>query len=113
MILRDRDPKLLTCVLPKGAGLPLLRRLREDLGIVSSSVHSARGSLGSDPSGLSGRVEKDVVTVVVPEARADELFAWIYVAAEVGREPGRFLHLGPLAGATSFHLPEGVPAERG
>lgn len=103
--------KLLTCVMPKGVGLPLVRRLRDELGITTASLHSARGLSGSDPTGMFNRVEKDVLSVTVPAPRADEVFLWIHREGEVGTRPGRFLHQAPLVGATPFHLPEGVPTE--
>lgn len=103
--------KVLTCVMPKGYGLPLLRRLSDELGIVTASLHSARGLAGSDPRGVFSRVEKDVLTLVLPEERADELFLWMHQAGEVGTQPGRFLYAAPLTGATSFSLPDGVPWE--
>lgn len=107
----ETDQRLLTCVTPKGVCLPLLRRLSDELGIVSASVHSARGVSGSDPTGVFNRVEKDVLTVVVPASRADHVFEWLYREADVSGSRGRFLYLGRLVGATAFSLPEGVPQE--
>lgn len=104
--------KLLTCVMPKGVGLPLLRRLSDELGIVTASLHSARGLVGSDPGGVFNRVEKDVLTVPVPAPEADALFLWVYREARVSTEPGRFLYVAPLRGVTPFRLPEDVPAEK-
>lgn len=106
-----RDQKLLTCVMPRGVGLPLVRRLASELGITTASLHSARGLFGSDPAGMFNRVEKDVLTVTVPTGEADDLFLWIYREGAVGSEPGRFLYQAPLVGATPFSLPEGVPRE--
>lgn len=103
--------KLLTCVVPKGVGLDLLRRLAHELSVVTADVHSARGLSGSDPTGMFSRVEKDVLTVVVPEERAEEVFLWIHREGEVGERPGRFLHQSALRGTTPFTLPEGLPRE--
>lgn len=104
--------KLITCVMPKGVGLPILRRLSDELGMVTASLHSARGLVGSDPGGVFNRVEKDVLTVTVAAPEADGLFLWIYQEANVATEPGRFLYLAPLRGATPLHLPDDVPAEK-
>jgi hypothetical protein len=107
----DLDQRVLTCVMPKGVGLPLMRRLSDELGVVTASLHSARGLSGSDPTGMFNRVEKDVLTVTAPAAEAEDLFLWIYREGEVGTRPGRFLYVARLRGATPFRLPEGVAWE--
>ena len=105
--------KILTCVMPKGFGLPLLRRLSDELGVVSATIHSARGFSGSDPRGVFNRVEKDVLTVTVPAQRCAEIFSWIYQQAEVATRRGSFLYVAPLRGTTPFRLPADVPPEQG
>lgn len=103
--------KLLTCVLPKGSGPALLHRVSAELGLDTAQLHSARGLTGSDPLGIFNRVEKEVLTVIVPAARAEEVFLWLYREGEVSTRPGRFLYQAPILGATPFDLPEGVPRE--
>jgi len=105
--------KLLTCVMPKGLGLPLLRRLADELGIVTADLHSARGFSGGTRAGVFDRLEKDVLTVVAEEARSEEIFLWLYREARVSAEQGRLLLMGPLVGATSFRMPDGVAREHG
>lgn len=105
--------KLLTCVMPKGSGLPLLRRLADDLGIVTATLHSARGFSGKGRGGVFDRMEKDILTVVADDGRADEIFLWLYREARVAAEQGRLLLMGPLLGATPFRMPEGVAREHG
>jgi len=107
----EADFRLVTCVTPKGVGLPLLRRLSVELEIESASLQSARGMSGSDPTAVFNRVEKDVITVVVPAKQSEEVFLWMYWAAEVSTQRGRFMHMAPLQGATPYRLPEGVPQE--
>ncbi len=103
--------KLLTCVMPKGIGLPLLRRLSDELEIVTANLHSARGVSGGSHSGVFDRMEKDVLTVVAPEDRSDEIFLWLYREARVATEKGRLLLVAPLRGATPFQMPAGVARE--
>lgn len=104
--------KVLTCVMPKGLGLPLLRRLFDELGIVTAHLHSARGFSGGRRSGVFDRLEKDVVTVVAEEDRSEEIFLWLYREARVSTEVGRLLLQGSLLGATPFQMPEGVAREQ-
>ena len=107
------DERLLGCLLPRGSGIPLVSRLAREKGITRAQVHSGRGFMGSDPMSLTNRVEKDLLTVVVEAARADEIFAWIYHEARVSEVEGRFLYMTRLITATPFRLPEGVPVEQG
>lgn len=102
--------RVLSCTMPKGLGLPLLRRLAEEKGIVTADLHSARGFADADAHGVFSRVEKDVLSAVVPGARADEIFEWLHREAEVGTRPGRMLTLARAA-STPFRLPEDVPSE--
>ncbi len=104
--------RLISCVLPKGLGHDLAGRLYREKGLTRVSVHSARGFLGSDPSGLFNRVEKEYLSVIVAPERADELFEWIYREAEVSEKEGRFLLMARAARATPFELPPDVPPER-
>jgi hypothetical protein len=99
--------------MPKGIGLPLLRRLSEELGIVTATLHSARGFSGGSRPGVFDRLEKDVLAVVVEEDRSDEVFLWLYQEARVSTEKGRLLLVAPLRGATPFQMPEGVAWEHG
>ncbi len=104
--------RLLSCVMPKGLGLPLLRRLSDELGVIMADVHSARGFSGSDARGVFNRMERDVLSAVVPSHRAEEIFQWLLEEAEVTTQRGRFLYMARLQGATPFRLPEDVPPEQ-
>jgi hypothetical protein len=74
-------------------------------------VHSARGFIGSDPAGLFNRVEKEILSVVVDVARADEVFEWIYREGRVAELEGRFLYMTRLDAASAFELPPDIPPE--
>jgi len=49
--------------------------------------------------------------VLVPAADADELYDYIYTTANIGREGGGVVWLGPVSMASEFTLPVGVPIE--
>lgn len=106
----NAEHRLVGCVLPRGLGVELLSRLFREKGINRAETRPARGVLGSDPSGLLNRIEKDFLTVVVEAERADEIFAWIYHQAGVAREEGRFLYMTRLSAATPFTLPPDLQA---
>jgi hypothetical protein len=94
--------KVITCIIPAGRGLELIERLRE-LGVVSAQVHHARGigQSGKRRRGVSHYVEREVVQALVDAARADEVFDFLYAAANIGRP-----HAGMLLMEKAVH---GIP----
>jgi hypothetical protein len=79
--MRLERVKFVTCVLPHGRGLPLVHALKRDKSISSANVHHARGVGRSTPIGrwaLGESGERDMLQVVVPEERADEIFEYLY-----------------------------------
>ena len=51
------ESRLICCMLPHGAGLPLQTRLFEELRLTRVDLHSARGFIGSDPRALFNRTQ--------------------------------------------------------
>lgn len=102
---------LVTCLLPQGIGSDLRARIFFELEVTRVDVHSARGFIGTDPAGLFNRVEKEILSVVVEAARADEVFEWIYREGRVADVEGRFLYMARLDSATPFDFPPDVAPE--
>ena len=75
--------KVITCFLPAGKGKEVLDKLRRQERVYSGFVHHARGA-GVD-SGRDNKapfyVEREVITVLAPAARADEVFEFLYFNA--------------------------------
>lgn len=96
--------KLITCIMPAGRGLELIEQLRE-LGVTSAQVHHARGIGKSSKRrrGVSLFAEREVVQALVEAERADEVFEFVYAAAEIGRP-----HAGMLL---MEHVAQGIPLE--
>lgn len=103
--------RLVACLLPRGVGLELQGRIFSEMGLARVDVHATRGFIGTDPAGLFSRVEKEILSVVVEEERAEEVFEWIYREARVAELEGRFLYMARLDFATPFELPADVPLE--
>ncbi len=101
--------KRITAILPSGVALPLLKRLREEKGVLSTNVHRARG-VGHLTRGLRGgfgqQAEKDVLNVVVESGRADEIFAFVFEGADMDRPHGGFLYQSRLVASTGYQLPD-------
>lgn len=75
------DYRIITCVMPAGRGAEVLEALRREQGVVSASIHHARG-IGTHS--LRHRVysdEKQVLTAVVAADQGDAVFELIYFAA--------------------------------
>ena len=103
------DEKLITCIMPNGRALPVLETLKEELGILATTIHHARGTGRMTPlawRGVGEAAEKDVLSVVVPASRAEEVFAFIYDRGGINQPHGGILYQQPLGKSTEFHLPD-------
>ena len=105
---KELEGRLITCVLPKGKGLPLVQALYEE-GITRAHFAFARGFDIHDPPGRGGipeEVEKDLVTVPCKDiGQADELFHFIYEKAGINHLGGGFMYMTRLSVATPYFLP--------
>ena len=102
--------KLITCILPKGRGLAVVRALKDEKSLHSANVNSARGT-GRMTHRMARRqrrteTEKDVLTAVVPETRQDEIFAFIHEKARIGEPHGGLMYQTALSAASVFALPD-------
>jgi nitrogen regulatory protein PII len=106
---RAAPSKLITCVLPKGCCRSVLSALKDECGIVSANVNYARGTGRMTHRAFRksmSQTEKEVMHVVVPSDRADELFAFIYETAGIGQPHGGLIYQTDLAGSSVFELPD-------
>ena len=95
----------------------LLNALKDEKGILTAHQITCRGigSVGraSAAGGFRKRPSKALrlLTLVVPETAADEVFDFVYERADVGKPMGGIVFMGALDGATAFILPDGVEDE--
>lgn len=107
------EHKLITCILPKGAAMPLLKLLIADHGLTAVDISFARGVGRFAPltqRGVGETSEREMLTVAVPEEQADEVFESIYLATEMDQPGGGLMFMHALGIATTFVLPE-LPEE--
>lgn len=102
------NPKLITSVLPKGKAVEVVKLLHKEKDVHSTNIASGRGVLG--PLGQDVWSEVDIMTVVINEDRADEIFEYIYFQAEIDRVHGGLMFQGELDKSTIFALPD-LPEE--
>lgn len=105
----DRNEKLITCILPAGVADEVLERLRSERGIIEASVSKARGMGHLTPRAHrrpGAETEKEILTAVVPETHADEIFHFVYDAAKIDRPHGGIMFMNRLLQSTRFELPD-------
>ena len=95
----------------------VVRLLKSEKNILTAHQITCRGmgAVGrSAPSRrLRGQAPKSLrlLTVVVDEDRADEIFDFVFEKAEVNQPMGGIVFMGALDGATAFVIPEGIKDE--
>ena len=103
------DYKVITCVMPAGRGAEVLETLRSEQGVVSASVHHARG-IGTHS--LRHRVysdEKQILSVVVAAEQGDAVFELIYFTAGIDAPHAGMVMMGHAfrAAGIAAHSPTG------
>ncbi|MZG30890.1 MAG: hypothetical protein F3741_08805 [Nitrospinae bacterium] len=101
-----KDIKLITCFLPKGAGIRLVEILHKEKNIDSTNVHTGRGLRTVESVKDYGAwSEQDVLTVIVDSERADEIFSFIFFHGELNKPAGGFIYQTSLTKASEYKLP--------
>ncbi len=106
------DRKLITCLLPKkdSKAFEVAKALHDEKGIETANVSSGRGTGLVKRVSYGVWVEVDILTVIVSEQQADEIFNFIFEKADINRPHGGFIFQGVLGNATPFILPD-LPEE--
>ena len=104
----DQPLKLIVCILPKGRARRLVKLLVREMGITRIDVLHARGAGRMTPlrhRGVGETTEKDLVHIAVPADQADELFEYIWEAADIHRPHGGLMYMQPLGAASAYQCP--------
>ena len=102
-----QELRVITCIMPAGGAAEVLRGLRRELGVISACAHHARG-IGTRNLRHHGYVdEKQVLTALVSEEHADDVFSYLYFAAGLDQPHAGMVMMGrALRGAGVVPLPE-------
>ena len=108
--MRAHD-RLITCFLPAGDALGVLERLRDELGHHSMAYHHARGVGTGTRSGRRRVVaaERDVITVLAPADRADELFRFLFHACGLDKPNSGMIYMEKVLRSAGVVPPEDSP----
>lgn len=109
-----RTSRLITCILPKGVGMTVLKQLKEKRGIITANINHARGSGRLTPlihRGLGEQTEKEILNLIVEDDQSDNVFTFVYHAAKIDRPHGGLMFQSALTLATDYRLPDDLPEE--
>ncbi len=77
------EKKLITAIVVSGQGMKLMKLVENEPGVLSVTHHHARGTGRRQPGALLWR-EQDVLMVLVEAPQADDVFAQLFLAGELG-----------------------------
>ena len=108
---RRGDYRVITCVMPAGRGAEVLEILRREQGVVSASLHHARG-IGTQSLRRHRAYsdEKQIITALVTAERGDAVFESIYFAAGIDAPHAGMVMMGHAFRAAGLESP---PAAEG
>ncbi len=102
------DAKQIVCIVPKGMGQKLVEALAEK-GIHNSNFSGARGvgrSVSLQDRGVGEQREKDVFSVTLDAARADEIFEFLFHEAEMKVPHNGLMYMQAVPKTTVLSIPE-------
>ena len=108
-----KSERVITCILPKAKGLPLVEHLARERGLTEIDMNFARGVGKLTPlrhRGVGETSERAIVSFAVPEAEADAWFDYVYDVAEINRPHGGLIYMHSLLSSTGMELPD-LPEE--
>ncbi|MDX8412527.1 MAG: P-II family nitrogen regulator [Mariprofundales bacterium] len=109
----DSELKMVTCILHEGVAHAVMQKLKDQFGIITSNFHYARGIGKSAPlllRGMGEQAEKEILSVVVDQQRADEVFEFIFIAAGLDHPHAGIVFMHPLRQASEYSLPK-IPTD--
>ena len=98
----NKGYRIITCILPFHQTHSLLEKLDQEKNIITANKSSARGSSYTTDF---KPVEMEILEVIVEEARADEIFTYLFHEAHIDQAGGGMIYEHELETMTSYNLP--------
>lgn len=95
--------KLITCVMKEKLSNGVIEYLKDEMNILTANKFSARGT--SFEERLDVR-QMDVITVVVNESDAEEVFEYLFYHSQIDRNHGGMIFQEKLGRSTGYELPK-------
>ena len=106
----ETQGRIITCILPKGKGLAIVKALHEK-GITRANVAFARGfdihDQDDEKKGFPVEVEKEIVTIIAKDqSEGNELFDFVFEEGNINHLGGGLMFMSQLSGSVPYLLPE-------
>jgi len=91
--------KLITCIAAEDKASGVVKGLEEHFSIQATIYHFARGfgrSVSMASRGMGQQTEKVTIKVLVESERADDVFAYVFQAADINRPHGGIIYINAV-----------------
>ena len=109
-----KKSKLITAILPKGVSLNVVSRLKKEKDVRTANFCYARGigKITAEKARLGGEErEREILSVVVDEERGDEIYEYVYHAADMNKPHGGIMYMRTVLGS-DYILPDNIEDEQ-
>ena len=109
-----KKSKLITAILPKGVSLNVVSRLKKEKDVITANFYYARGigKMTAEKARISGEErEREILSVVVDEERGDEIYEYVYHAADINKPHGGVMYMRTVLGS-EYILPDDIEDEQ-
>lgn len=94
--------KLITCMLTKKGSVAMIRRLKDEKGIITANITYARGTSSKS---LYRMKVVEIMTVLISQERADEIFDYLYRELKLFQPHQGMIYQEAVKRSTGYTLP--------
>ncbi len=94
--------KLITCILTKRIAIEIITRLKNEKGIITANTTHARGTSSKSEYIMKAQ---DILSVLVEQSRADEIFYFLYSELELNKPHQGIIYQEAVSRSTHYSLP--------
>ena len=108
-----KKSKHITAILPKGVALNVVSRLKKEKGVITANFGYALGigkMTAEKVRSVGEEKEREILSVVVDDERGDEIYEFVYYAADMNKPHGGFMFMKSIL-SSEYTLPENIEDE--